>query len=390
MIFIGIDVSSLKHDVCIISDQGEILLDGFILENNQVGFDSLHQKILPLIHHPQDAKIGIEETGIYHDNIRDFLINHRYIVYTINPILTSFSRKSASPRKTKTDKVDAFAIARYIMMHYRSLNPYLPSLYHAEELKSLSRLYFDKRYLISERKSELKRLLSIVFPEFLRHFNPFSQWSLDLLKDYPTPKQIERIHMTTLLRLIKTHNNHESQCKLLKSLAKNSIGNSNSSLEFLISSTINDIHHYESQKLELKAKIATTMKPYTLITSIPGIGSINGALILGEIGDIHRFHSKFDLVAFAGIDPSIYESGKYHSNPSKLSKRGSKYLRSALFMAARVACVGKAKDNKFRDKYLKKISEGKHHYTAVFAAAKNMIQSIYSILKYETVFDPNR
>ena len=389
MQYVGIDVASLKHDCTIVTDQGEILKDGLTIGNDSNGFESLVETMRQYGATPKTTKIGMEETGIYHERIRAYLMRNGYNVYTINPALVFHSRKAETLRSTKTDKVDALAIARYLMMYKGSLHSYTPSLYHLDALKSSTRIYHTKRETLGRTKTELKRILHSVFPEFKEHYNPLSQWALDLLESYPTPEDIARMHEATLVRLLKTKGDRQVAAKHIRGLAKRSVGQSNPMSKKLIRFTISDIKHFNAQISEIKAVLKEQMEPFPHIMSIPGVGAVTGATILAEIGDIKRFSHKTKLLAYTGIDPVIYESGKFKAKNTSLSKRGSRYLRSALFMAARVACVNTrfVRDNKFRRKYEAKIREGKHHYTAIFAAAKNLTYTIYGILRSGQPFE---
>lgn len=391
MIFIGIDVASEKHDIIIIDDYGEIIEDHFTISNNKEGFKKLHKAIKSCMKSINDIHIGMEETGIYHENLRDFLISKGFTVYTINPLLTSYSRRASSPRLTKTDKIDSTAICRYIMNNYRSLHPYTPSLYHLDELKQLTRTFHARSTLLTKSKIELRRLLHMSFPEFSKHFHPFSKWTLSLLYDYPLPKDYKGIHLETLISRMRTKNNRYNQALLLKQIAKDSIGKTNESQAFLIRSIVSDIIHYSEQINSIKKTITTKMKLFPKILSIPGIGPINGAVILGETGDITRFKNKHEYYAFFGLDPIVFESGNYQLKKSRISKRGNKYLRSAAFSSARIACIGPSlKTNKFREKYISMIQSGKHNTVAICAVSKNIIHSIYKIIKSNTFYDDTK
>jgi transposase len=390
LIFIGIDVAKNKHDIVIIDDYGEVIKEHFTIHNNIVGFKKLHTEIISCMKSLNDIHIGMEETGIYHGNLRDFLITLGYTVYTINPLLTSYSRKASSPRLTKTDKIDCVAICRYIMNNYRSLHSYTSSLYHLDELKQLSRVYTSKNSTLSKSKVELKRLLQISFPEFTKHFDPYSKWALRILAEYPLPTMFKGIHTETLVNSIRTLSNRMDKALLLKQLAKDSIGNSTSTHAFLVQSTIQDMIHYQKQIDFIKQSMKDKMKLFPKILSVPGIGSINGAIILGETGNITRFRNKHEYFAFFGLDPIIYESGNYKLKKSKISKRGSKSLRSAAFSASRIACVGRGSDNKYRQKYFEMKLKGKHHNLIVCAVAKNLIHSLYTIIKDDVYYDDTK
>jgi transposase len=389
LIFIGIDIAMDKHDIIIINDLGEIIYDHFIIQNNIAGFKKLHTVIQSCTKSVNDIRIGMEATGIYHNNLRDFLISKGYTVYCINPMLVSLSRKSASPRMTKTDKIDAIAVCRHLMYNLNRLHPYTPPLYHLLELKQLSRDYNSNNQIVTKAKGELKRLLQMFFPEFLKHFNPFSKWTLDLLYDYPLPSDYKGLHIETLAQRIHSQSNHIEQAKLIKHIAKNSIGNSNTLNAYLIKFCVSNIIHFNAQNETLKKLISNIMNLYPKLLSIPGIGPINGATILGETGDINRFPNKHKYTSLFGIEPIVHESGKYKRSHTRISKRGSKYLRTAIYSAARVACVNpKTRDNKFKRKYIKMMSKGnKHHSTVIFAIAKNIVHSIYKILKTDTFYN---
>ncbi len=194
------------------------------------------------------------------------------------------------------------------------------------------------------------------------------------------------MHTESLVKIIRIKGDRQSAAALIKTLAKSTIGNCSLSNELLINSVLEDIKHFKKQIDTIDQHLEQLMDGFEFLTSIPGVGNIVGATILGEIGDIHRFQTPAQLLAFAGLDPSIYESGDFKSNKCRISKRGSKYLRTAIFTATRVACVGKTRDNQFRRKYDRKRIEGKHHNSAVCNVAKNMINTVFAIMKTEETF----
>jgi len=386
MIFIGIDVASKKHDVIIISEFGEVLSPPFTIENSIDGFKKLHAEISSHMEQHDLVHIGLEETGIYSSNIRDFLYSFGFNVYMINPILTHHSRMAHSLRNTKTDKLDCLAICRYIKDNLSHLKPYISTLYTTGELKSLSRLRLDKLKTLSKAKMEFTRLLQIIFPEFAKHFDQHSLWAKKLFTQYLIPLRISRMHNDTLIDIIRIQGDRVAAASLIKSLAKNTIGRCSLSNELLIQSCLDDIEHFSNQISIIDEHLEILMKDFEFITTIPGVATITGALIIGEIGDIHRFNSSSQLLAFAGLDPSIYESGDFKSKKCRISKRGSRYLRSAIFTSTKVACIGKTKDNQFKQKYNRKMAEGKHHYSAVCNVSKNMINTVFALMKTKEDF----
>ncbi|MBI9015212.1 MAG: IS110 family transposase [Clostridiales bacterium] len=389
MIFVGIDVASNKHDIAITTLYGEILTECFTVPNNYDGFKKLHTEILSHTESTDDVRIGIEETGIYSQNIANFLALQGFTVLMLNPVLTSNSRKALSPRLTKTDKIDAYAICRYVESNYKRHNSYTPTLYISNELKSLSRARLEVQKKLNQAKTEWTRLLDITFPEFRSNFNQHSAWVYKLFMNYPTHQKISNMHLTTLESIVKVRGDRLVASKMIKALAKSSVGSTNITNSLLILSTLDDINHYQNQmNIFMKEIKAIVNEHFSFLLSIPGLGAITTGLIVGEIGDINQFQHPKSLLAFAGLDPTIYQSGNYTSQSARISKRGSRYLRTAIFTATKVAIINpKIKYNKFRERYILKTQQGKHHNSAICHAAKNMSNVIYTLLKSKQEFD---
>ncbi len=389
MLFVGIDIASKKHDAVITTSYGDILTEPFTILNNLDGYKKLRDEILSHTEHLDDVRIGIEETGIYSKNIAEFLALCGFTVHMINPVLTSNSRKSQSLRLTKTDKIDALAICRYVEFNYKRLNSYTPTLYIYDEIKSLSRARLDIQSRLVKAKTEWTRLLDLSFPEFRSTYNQHSKWAYSLFSSYPTPDRIAKMHINTLIQIVGIQGDRHEAASHIKSIAKSTVGTFSSTTRLLLKNTLGDIAHYESQMKELEREIENLITAYfSNLLTIPGVGPIIAGLVVGEIGDVTRFHSPRALVAFAGIDPVVFESGLFKAKKVGISKRGSKYLRTALYTATKVAIINpKIKNNKFRDKYSKKISEGKHHNSAIFSAAKNMSNAIFAMLQTGNNFD---
>jgi transposase len=389
MIFVGIDVASTKHDIIITTNNGNILTECFTIQNDFEGLKKLRLEILSHTESIDDIRIGIEETGIYSQNISNYLALQGFVVLMLNPVLTSNSRKALSPRLTKTDKVDAYAICRYIESNYKRHNSYTPTLYISGELKSLSRARLEVQKKLSKAKTEWTRLLDITFPEFRNKFNQHSSWVYKLFNDYPTSTKISNMHLSTLKSIIKTQGDRNTDAITIKRIAKTTIGNVNSTNALLLQSTLDDISHYTSQMNIFEQEISTIVNThFSFLLTIPGVGPITAGLIVGEIGDINRFSHPKSLLAFAGLDPTTYQSGNYVSKNSRISKRGSRYLRTAIFTATRIAIINpKIKSNKFRDKYFMKTTEGKHHNSAICHAAKNMSNTIFALMKNSSDFN---
>lgn len=382
MIFVGIDVAKNKHDCFIINSDGEILSDVFTIENNKVGFDKLYEKITSVAVDLSNIKVGLEATGHYSYNILEYLLNKGLSAYVINPLHTSLYRKSLSLRKTKTDKVDARTIAMMLMSDV-DLKSYSDTLYHNQELKSLTRYRFDK---VSERaklKQSVSRLVTILFPELEKLVSTIHSASVyALLCEFPGASLIANANITRLSNLLikASKGRHTKDFALnVKEAAINSIGSSMPAKSLELKHTIKLIQELNSEIDEIEAEIFNIMNEIdSPILSIPGINYRMGAMILAEIGDFNRFDSPDKILAYAGLSPSTYQSGQLISSHSKMEKRGSRYLRYALFNAAKYVCIW---DPTFAAYLAKKRAEGKHYNVAISHAAKKLVRVIFHLVK---------
>ena len=385
MIFVGIDVASKKHDCFLMQDEtGTIYSNSFSIDNNENGYKKLHTAITNFVEQTNDSnvRIGLESTGHYSYNILKYFYNVGYQIALINPLLTNMDRKATSVRKTKTDKVDSQAICKFLQRNKYDFQPYTPLLYHIEGLKSLTRQRFQLVKERSKYKVILNKLITIVFPEYLNLFsNLYGISSLNILLDYPTPKKIAKAKLVSISKHL--HSRCVVSALEIQETAKKSIGQSNEFYAFQIKQTIETILFFDKQIEAYEKEIASIMKEYgQVILSIPGIGLITGAMILSEIGDINKFSSPDKLLAFAGLDPSVYQSGQFEAN-LKISKRGSQYLRWAIHQAAFIIWQH---DKTFNDYYHKKSIEGKVHNVIIGHIEKKLVRVIYSILSNNKPF----
>lgn len=381
MLYVGIDVAKDKHDCFAMNSDGEILIENFTFRNNSDGFNLFFNSISQFNESFENIKVGLEATGHYSNNILNFLTSKGFNVFVINPLQTNLFRKGQSLRKTKTDKLDARFIATMLISD--NLKPYSNLSYHISELKSLVRHRFR---LVEERskfKVSLSRLVTIVFPELEKIVWSISQHSvLYLLYELPSVQDISECnlkHLTCLLEKYSKGKYSKDKAIEIRELARKSIGTISRSLSFELRQVIQTILFLQSQiddiDKELKNLIDELNSP---IMSIPGISYVTAAYILAEIGDINNFDSPAKLQAFAGLDPSTYQSGKFTASNSRMVKRGSKYLRWALLTATRLVCM---RDKTFNDYKNKKIAEGKHYFVALSHTSKKLIRVIYYLLK---------
>lgn len=377
MIYVGIDVAKDKHDCLISNSDGETLFPVFSISNDLPGFSILHQRIQSCTDNPETIKIGLEATGHYSNNIADFLVNKNYHIFIINPLHTSLYKKSLSFRKTKTDKTDAQSIVSMLMT--QKLTPYSPVSYHEKELKSLTRYRFNLVKDCSRLKVSFSRLMNIIFPELEQIVHELHVVSVyRLMSEYTDINAISKAHLTRLTNLLskysKGHYGREKAIQI-KEAAKQSIGTCDGIQTIELQQTLARIHLLQKQIEIIEERIKEIVKKIdSPFITIPGISYITAAIIHAEIGDFSDFSNAEKILAFAGMEPSIYQSGQYSSTHAKMVKRGSKYLRYALYTASKN--VSKWDDN-FITFLQKKRSEGKHYNVAISHVAKKLVRVLY-------------
>ena len=384
MVCVGIDVAKDKHDCFILSSEGEVLADVFTISNNREGFESLLQRIQSCTCPTDKIKVGLEATGHYSYNILGFLLDNGMPTFVINPLHTNLYRKSLSLRQTKTDRIDARTIASMLMSDV-DLKSYTDTAYHNEELKSLTRYRFDKVRQRAKLKTSVARLVNILFPELETLVPTLHLASVyAMLSEFPSAKQIADAHLThfkTVLSDASKGRYDREKAVEIREAARHSIGSAMSAKSLELQHTIRLIRELNKEIEEVEAAIKTIVDEMAPpILTIPGISYRMGAMILAEIGDFSRFDSPDKLLAYAGLSPSTYESGKLKATGaySHMEKRGSRYLRYALFNATKFVCNW---DPTFAAYLAKKRAEGKHYNVAISHAAKKLVRLIFALEK---------
>ncbi len=380
MIFVGIDVAKDKHDCFITNTDGEVLFKSFTITNNLDGFNELYQKIESVMEDVSKVKVGLEATGHYSYNLLGYLLDKGLPTYVINPLHTNLYRKSLSLRQTKTDKVDAHTIASMLMSDV-NLKSYSDTSYHNEELKSLTRYRFDKVKERAQLKQSISRLVCILFPELEKLVPTLHQNSVyELLYEFPGAKHVANAHLTRLSNLVETASKgHYTKDTAItfREAARTSIGSNMPAKSLELKHTIKLIRELDAEIEEIENEIKIIMDEINSpILSIPGISYRMGAMIIAEIGDFSKFDSPDKILAFAGMSPSTYQSGQLDNCYARMEKRGSRYLRYALYNATAYVCLW---DPTFKAYLAKKRSEGKHYYVALSHATKKLIRVIYQL-----------
>jgi transposase len=386
MIYVGIDVAKLNHFASAISSDGEVLIQPFKFTNDLDGFQLLSSHLESL---PDDSFIiGLESTAHYGDNIVRFLVNQGYKVCVINPIQTSTLRRN-NIRKTKTDKVDTYTIAKALMLQQTHRFITLGDL-NLMDLKSLSRSRMNAVKQRTRLKIQLKAKTDETFPELQYFFNSglHHKAVYALLKEAPSAKDVASMHLTHLAHLLDSASHgrfKKEKATELRVLARKSVGTSESALSIQIVHSIEQIELLDAQIDRIDQEMTDIMKYLdSVILSIPGMGFINGGMILGEIGDIRRFPGPKQLLAFAGLDPAVYQSGNYQAKRTRMSKRGSRTLRFALINAAHNVVKNNAT---FKAYYDAKRADGRSHYNALGHCAGKLVRIIHKMLTDNVTFD---
>ena len=382
VISVGIDVSKDKHDCFILSSEGETLADGFTIPNTLDGFNFLLRKIQDCTTPQDKIKVGLEATGHYSYNLLGFLLDNGLATYVLNPLRTNLYRKSLSLRKTKTDRVDARTIASMLLSD-AGLKPYTSTAYHNEELKSLTRYRFDKVKERAKLKSSIARLICILFPELEKLVPSLHIASVySLLEEFPGAQQIAATHLTRLKALLETASKGRYKRDMaleIRDAARNSIGSSMPAKSLELQHTIRLIRELDNEITEIEEQIQAIMDELNSpITTIPGIGFRMAAMIFAEVGDFTRFDSPDKLLAYAGMSPSTYQSGQLKNCYPHMEKRGSRYLRYALYNATKYVCHW---NPTFADYLAKKRAEGKHYNVALSHATKKLVRLIFALEK---------
>lgn len=378
MIYVGIDIAKEIHVAAAVDSDGVIILEPFSFSNNHEGFKLLKSKLDSF--DKNNILIGLESTAHYAENVIFFLHSLGFSLAVINPVQTAAMRKTGI-RKTKTDKVDSLLICKTLAVNTFRL--YTENDIKTMKLKSLCRFRQNLKKSKARLKIQLTSYVDIIFPELQFFFKSglHIKSCYELLKIYSSPDDIAALHLTKLSNILSKASRGrfgKQDAESLKSLAKSSVGVKNTYISIQITQTIAQIELIESQINELEKVIETAVDELdSVIMSVPGIGKLNGAMILGEIGDIKRFSHPSKLLAYAGLDPVVNQSGKFNAKRTRMSKRGSKMLRYALINAAWNVSLN---NDTFKRYYDSKVAQGNSHYSALGHTAHKLVRVLFKLL----------
>ena len=384
MKYVGVDVAKQTHYACVMSQKNKVLTQPFAFQNDIDGYGKFVGKFKKFP--KNDVVIGLESTGVYGENLIAFLSEQGYKIALINPIETSALRRKQI-RNAKTDKLDSKGICKYLLgEEYRLLQPQELT---ALELRGICRFRQSLKKQNARLKIQLVSYLDVVFPEYHTLFSTVhGKGSYAVLTEFSSPDAIAKANITRLENVLNSASRgHFGRAKAeeLKTLANKSIGNKNNDKSFQISHTIAQIRLIESQLDDSEKRLTELWDGVnTVLKTIPGIGVIDGAMIYSEIGDISRFRKPDQLIAFAGLDPATKQSGNFRAQSTRMSKRGSPFLRYALVNAAWNVSMNNVT---FGEYYNQKLSEKGRHYKALGHVAGKLTRVIFAMLKNNMAFD---
>lgn len=390
MYYCGIDIAKHRHEASIINEAGKLLSKSISFENSVDGVTKLFTLFSEYSINKTDILIGMEATGHYWLSLYSFLIDNGYEVKVINPIQSDAFRRMYI-RQTKNDSKDSFIIAQ--IMRFGEFQTTELSDETIIALRQLSRYRLSLVESAGDCKRRIIALLDQIFPEYTTLFSDnFGVTSVELLKKYQTPEDLLKVstgRLSTYLAKVSRGRFKEEKACEIKAIAKGSfgVGFAKDAFRFQIKQLIDQLLFLEKQITELESEISVILKEYhSPIMTITGIGSVLGATILGEIGDIKRFDNPSKLVAFAGLDVKVVQSGEFEGTQGKITKRGSPYLRRAIWIAANVAAF---KDPVLSEYYHSMRNRGKHHLVAVSAVARKLCNIIFVILSENRPYQKN-
>ncbi len=385
MIYVGIDAASEKHDVCIINKDGVDLFAPFQIRNNESNYKLLKDRLQNLKEKLGDSEIrlGVESTGSYSETVVSYFSRLNWVdVIYINPLLTRMYQQTRKVHYAKTDRIDAKGIALYLAGDPK-LRTYTPVSNDARQLREIYRELISINNELCASKNRLKSLIHRYFPEYLAIFSDvFNSASLWVLDDIDSLQSLGKKDPESYMRKVNRKSDGlitRAKAEALVKLARESVGVENGYNSYVISSNVRRIAMLQENKERLVGYAEVLIKKiHPNILEIPGIGTISAAGIIGEIGDINNFESSDALYAFTGLDPRVYESGKYKATRVNISKKGSPYLRNALFTASQ--CVIRFEQT-FSDYFEKKSSEGKPFRVVLGHVAKKLVRVLYAMMK---------
>ena len=378
--FCGIDVAKDKHVACILDADGRLVAAKQSFSNDAVGYDRTIRRLRQAGQRSQ-ILIAMEATGHYWYSLHDFLQRHGYHVVVVNPIQTAQQAKKGI-RKRKTDKIDARHIATLIKNgeHRPTIIPGEPAM----TCRQLTRL----RYSMVRQRARIKQWihsrLHPVWPEFESSFaDPLSITARALLRAAPTPEDLMAMTLDQLAQLLRRASRGRlgaERAQRIRTATETSIGMRRGldGTRIAIGTLLDQLDALQpvEQKLQEQIERLAAQLPTYLLT-LPGANALRAVSLFGETDPIESFPSPDQLVAFTGLDIDVFQTGQYTAPQRHVTKRGSPFLRRALWAMAAIAV---RTEGELRTYYLRRKRHGLHHLAAVTATAIKLTRITWRIL----------
>lgn len=392
---IGLDIAKGESKGQVFLQKGKPHGKSFDIQHTKEGLSQL-QEILLSVEEMAGASptVIFESTGHYHTPITQFLEEHQFVYILVNPLIAHQAKKS-SLRKVKTDALDAYRLCE--LFYKEEFEPHKQRGLKLLELRNLTRQHDAITNLLIQTKLQFHAILDQVFPEFRGVFGDlYSKVSIHVLSEFPTAESVLASSETDLANRIaarcpsrSTRWAADKANKLMAAAERNPfraprLQSHLLSLEMYIKILLQYQEHLSALEKQIDA-LAMDLEEYLIIQSIPGIGGKIAATIIAEIGEIDRFNHPKKLVAFAGVDPSVFSSGKFTATINRISKRGSSRLRHSLYLAV-LCSLRKSGSKRLKAFYDRKRQEGKPHKVGIIACTNKLLHWIYVLLQRKEPF----
>jgi len=389
-VFIGIDVAKDLSKGHGLNAKGETLFS-ISFTMNREGFSRLLDELKSKTQDLSTVLVAMESTACYHINLFSFLTANGIKAVVINPLLiANFARLSL--RKTKTDKKDASTIAQFAIIHGASISQ-LSVTQDLQDLRDLARESESLCQVISKNKTEVKRLLQALFPELETICDTSTKVMLDFLQEFSSARMVRAANPKSITKALKRKGVDTRLTYTAADLiqaARDSVSTISPAKELILRGKVATLKHLYQQRHELTKALTAACKSMmiedlNILTSIKGIAAKTATAFLAEIGSINNFPSDKNLIAFAGIDPSVYQSGKYEGS-SRLSKRGNRHLRRVIWLMTTCVILH---NPTFRTYFMKRREAGQPFKKAAFATAHKLVRVMFALLSQRTLFKEN-
>lgn len=387
-IYVGVDIAKSIHYAAMTNQHGEVLIEPFAFNNDKSGFDLFLKTIKSSMSKNEELIVGFESTAHYASNFIHFLDSNSISYKIINPLVTSSFRKTKI-RKTKTDSVDSLIICNVLSLNINDKQ----SMIRDEELSDLYSLCISRNNLVKMRtkcKIQLVSYIDRFFPELEGFFNKNIHINTvyQLIKNYPTPDVIKKVRIDKLTNFLNQASHGQfkkDKAVALKELAKQSVGLPNTSFVLQAQLAVNQIELYTDQISEIGKRIDEIVSDmHSHLESIPGLNKYAIAVFLSVTNNLINFDSPSKVVAYAGLDPVICQSGQWKAKSTRMSKRGNSLLRYILIWSANNVRLN---NKTFEAYYQKKRDEGKSHYCALGHCANKLVRVMFKLIKDDVDFN---